>query len=669
MGAGLLAVLALLEMHTVAKGEVITNFTQAVFQNALNKGDTITFLASSSLTLTSALQITTNVFIDGSNLSITISGGNAVRLFNVASNTTLIIAKLSLVDGKSTNGAGIFNSGGNVFLTNCVLSGHAASGTNGVNGNNGSSGNDGRNGTSGTTGMGGAIYNLAGTNVLVNCTISSNVATGGNGGNAGNGGDGSQFGGNGGNGGGGAAARGGAIYNSGTVLIFNSSIINNHAFGGDGGSGGGGGAGSFPGLPGSGGTGSIGQGGGIYNLGVVTITNSTFFTNTVEGGLTQHAGANSDGKSGGAGNGGGIYNLGEVLIDTSTFNQNASLGGKGGDVYSSEVLKGGSGGSGSGGAIYNSNSVTIISSTFATNNATGGPGGVNAAFPANNGSTGQTLGGNTYRLSGTVFLRNTILAKGLSGPSCSGGVTDGGYNICSDSSCNFTATFKSRNSLNPQLAAIANNGGLTRTMALLTTSPAVDMGDPGICGGFDQRGVERPQGTNCDVGAFELIPTFSISGRITEGTNGVAGITVTAGSRSGVSATNGYYSIFSLLTSNYVVTPTSIGAGFNPSNQIVFVGTNAENPVAGLSVTNVNFSANPVAINSSITYLTTNQVASNRVILLQFAAMPLRTYKIQSSTNLTNWINISTNLSTSNASFQFTTNLNLPKRFFRSVAP
>jgi uncharacterized repeat protein (TIGR01451 family) len=55
----------------------------------------------------------------------------------------------------------------------------------------------------------------------------------------------------------------------------------------------------------------------------------------------------------------------------------------------------------------------------------------------------------------------------------------------------------------PQLVPIANNGGLTQTMALSLTSPAVDAAGTCAQPATDQRGVPRPQGAACDAGAFE----------------------------------------------------------------------------------------------------------------------------------------------------------------------
>jgi cysteine-rich repeat protein len=56
--------------------------------------------------------------------------------------------------------------------------------------------------------------------------------------------------------------------------------------------------------------------------------------------------------------------------------------------------------------------------------------------------------------------------------------------------------------LDPLLGELQNNGGPTDTHALLESSPAIDKGDPN-CAGTDQRGVARPQGNACDIGAYE----------------------------------------------------------------------------------------------------------------------------------------------------------------------
>ena len=56
------------------------------------------------------------------------------------------------------------------------------------------------------------------------------------------------------------------------------------------------------------------------------------------------------------------------------------------------------------------------------------------------------------------------------------------------------------------LELLADNGGPTWTHALLAFSPALDSADGLICPATDQRGVARPQGVQCDIGAFEAVP-------------------------------------------------------------------------------------------------------------------------------------------------------------------
>ena len=58
---------------------------------------------------------------------------------------------------------------------------------------------------------------------------------------------------------------------------------------------------------------------------------------------------------------------------------------------------------------------------------------------------------------------------------------------------------------------LTDNGGLTRTHALLAGSPAIDRGQS--CPSDDQRGVSRPQGGACDIGAYEYVPPPSSRSR------------------------------------------------------------------------------------------------------------------------------------------------------------
>jgi hypothetical protein len=65
------------------------------------------------------------------------------------------------------------------------------------------------------------------------------------------------------------------------------------------------------------------------------------------------------------------------------------------------------------------------------------------------------------------------------------------------------ASGSSYNYTDPQLLALANNGGPTLTMALSPNSPAIDYGDGSGAPPTDQRGYVRPFGTSVDTGAYE----------------------------------------------------------------------------------------------------------------------------------------------------------------------
>ena len=97
-------------------------------------------------------------------------------------------------------------------------------------------------------------------------------------------------------------------------------------------------------------------------------------------------------------------------------------------------------------------------------------------------------------------LINTIVADATALGNCGGSIGSGGHNLDSDGTCGFGAA-SDRVGVAPLLGALANNGGPTDTRALLEGSPAIDAG--GGCSATDQRGVPRPAGGGCDIGAFE----------------------------------------------------------------------------------------------------------------------------------------------------------------------
>jgi len=128
----------------------------------------------------------------------------------------------------------------------------------------------------------------------------------------------------------------------------------------------------------------------------------------------------------------------------------------------------------------------------------------------------------------TVF--GTVVAHPHGGPNCSdatgaplAGISSAGYNLADDTSCGLTnATDKQAAGLDPKLGALANNGGPTQTLLPLTGSPLIDAIAAAACQSgpaagitVDQRGVARPQGPGCDIGAVEVVVPLVVQPRFT----------------------------------------------------------------------------------------------------------------------------------------------------------
>jgi hypothetical protein len=138
---------------------------------------------------------------------------------------------------------------------------------------------------------------------------------------------------------------------------------------------------------------------------------------------------------------------------------------------------------------------------------------------------------------GTTSVRDTIVAEGAADDqgfeNCAAPVTSQGYNLEDRNQCGFGGGGDLPNR-NPLLGPLQDNGGSTDTRAITSASPAFNAGL--ACVATDQRGVTRPQGAACDIGAFELEvgPGGGDSGGGGGGAGG--GSTVTAAvSRLGVS--------------------------------------------------------------------------------------------------------------------------------------
>jgi len=133
---------------------------------------------------------------------------------------------------------------------------------------------------------------------------------------------------------------------------------------------------------------------------------------------------------------------------------------------------------------------------------------VNATFHVP-GANRAALGGTG---AGTVMTVTNSIVSGGQFPACfsaNGAVlVNGGHNIATSTTCGLGPAADPK--LDP--AGLADHGGSTPTIALLDDSPARDAGGAALCAappvdGVDQRGVTRPIGAQCDIGAFEAPTT------------------------------------------------------------------------------------------------------------------------------------------------------------------
>ena len=134
-----------------------------------------------------------------------------------------------------------------------------------------------------------------------------------------------------------------------------------------------------------------------------------------------------------------------------------------------------------------------FTNTTIANDSVSGPAGETAVVEVRSGST--------------LSLLNTIVSSSTPAINCQtngvGTLISAGHNLDNGSSCGFTQPGDLQNS-NPEVAALADNGGPRwRPAPLLQGSPAIDAGTNNGCPSTDARGVARPQGPACDIGAYE----------------------------------------------------------------------------------------------------------------------------------------------------------------------
>jgi hypothetical protein len=286
---------------------------------------------------------------------------------------------------------------------------------------------------------------------------------------------------------------------------------------------------------------TTGLGGGIENLGTLTVKRSTFTGNHAANGgaLTNAGGATltvqdstfTANTTTGVG-GGALITSGQAVVERSALVENTAPtnGGAinvqpGGTLtLSSSTLSGNTSG-GLGGALSNLGTLTVQASTIVGGSASSGS--VLAT-----GNTNVTFAADLIGAQATANACDPVNAA----------VVDGGYNLDTDGTCiapdapatgshNGTTAYGTSTYaavLDAYLAdALADNGGPTRTLALLNTpDPLTTLTNPAFavipadfalpvavdgvspaCAVSDQRGVVPVPGASCAIGAYLLQAT------------------------------------------------------------------------------------------------------------------------------------------------------------------
>jgi CSLREA domain-containing protein len=334
------------------------------------------------------------------------------------------------------------------------------------------------------------------------------------------------------------------------------------------------------------------QGAGIFNdQGTVTVNNSTFTGNRASGGAA-------------------IFNQpnGFLKVTGSTFFNNSAFN--------------------SGGAIYNyaGGTVIVANSTFVGNSATDSGGAIvnigavpgyadgildvtNSTIYGNSGSV--PYAGGIYN-GGTARIRNTIVANSPSGGDCANFalfIADS-HNLDTDGSCGGATT---KTGAEVALAAsLAENGGPTETLAIGTNSAAIDAGDDVVCaaavgapnygaGGLDQRGVPRPKGMHCDIGAFEReIAYLTVIKHVDNSSGGSATAANWTMNVSGVNPSSAMFpgaeapGVRVILDPGaYSVSESNGPGGYKGTKSVDCSGTLAEGNAKTCTITNVQFTPTP----------------------------------------------------------------------------
>ncbi len=388
-------------------------------------------------------------------------GGIYISASHIVTINDCVIINNTKGDGSGpfpTAGGGVCNDGGALYMNRCTVSGNTASDT------------------------GGGIFSRklaegdSGLVELVDCTINNNEAE-----------------------------QGSGIYNdSGELYMYGCTVSGNTA---------------------------SDTGGGIFNL----------TTGGGDLGIAELIDCTVSGNTATSGTGGGVFNQGGLLTYGCTVSGNSAFEAGGGifnvlgvgmsgfmlliesTISSNRILSSAPGAYGAG--IANEGLIMEVVNCTVANNIAPGSGSFGGGFYDN-----EVL----YSLFATTIVANNRAGTGNNGYyNPDNKPTSLGYNLDSENSCGFDQPTDLVNT-DPLLGPLQDNGGPTFTHALFHGSPAIDSSEcvTGIVlsqvneekqellkaaqssilmdtanqldFAFDQRGVPRPQGAACDIGAYEL---------------------------------------------------------------------------------------------------------------------------------------------------------------------
>jgi hypothetical protein len=289
------------------------------------------------------------------------------------------------------------------------------------------------------------------------------------------------------------------------------------------------------------------SGGGIANAGMLNLEQGTFVeaNQAPTGGGVENMGTESDsqctirGNHATTGDGGGLDNTGLATETECQITSNTGQGAGGGAQNSGSLILEGSlvlsNGAPSGAGIEASGPqavLWVIDSTVTGNTASPGIGGgieITAGATANliNSTLVQNTGDGVHLANGELDLSNALIAENTSSRGAAdvqvdapdGMINSNGHNLIGHGTStglvngvNGDQVGTTASPIDPLLGPLANNGGPTRTFAVLPGSPALDGGDNALAVDqnanpltTDQRGPGFPRvlGGAVDIGAFE----------------------------------------------------------------------------------------------------------------------------------------------------------------------